>query len=82
MNARRGRHRSRGAERVARWRHRAATLLAIVTVAWPAMARGACTPSPLPRDTPTALVLSGGGAKGAYEAGVAAAFLRRGVPIT
>jgi NTE family protein len=28
-----------------------------------------------------ALVLSGGGAKGAYEAGVAAAFLQRGVPI-
>jgi NTE family protein len=28
-----------------------------------------------------ALVLSGGGAKGAYEAGVAAAFVRRGLPI-
>jgi len=30
---------------------------------------------------PTALVFSGGGAKGAYEAGIAAAFLARGVPI-
>jgi NTE family protein len=30
---------------------------------------------------PTALVLSGGGAKGAYEAGVAAVFVERGLPI-
>jgi NTE family protein len=47
----------------------------------PAAARAACAPSPAPLDTPTALILSGGGSKGAYEAGVAAAFLRRGLPI-
>ena len=32
-------------------------------------------------DAPIALVLSGGGAKGAYEAGVAAVFVERGLPI-
>jgi NTE family protein len=32
-------------------------------------------------DAPMALVLSGGGAKGAYEAGAAAAFVERGLPI-
>ncbi len=53
----------------------------IAAVGWPGAARAACTPSPLPLDTPLALVLSGGGAKGAYEAGVAAALLRRGLPI-
>jgi NTE family protein len=47
----------------------------------PGAARAACAPSPAPADTPTALILSGGGSKGAYEAGVAAAFLRRGLPI-
>src|SRR5258708_4472376 len=47
----------------------------------PAPAAAACGPSPLPADTPIALVLSGGGAKGAYEAGVAAALVERGVPI-
>src|SRR5713101_2418991 len=46
-----------------------------------AAASAACGPSPLPADTPIALVLSGGGAKGAYEAGVAAALVERGVPI-
>ena len=46
-----------------------------------AAAEGACAPSGRPLDTPTALVLSGGGAKGAYEAGVAAVFVERGVPI-
>jgi len=43
-----------------------------------------CGPSGLgrpPGEVPTALVFSGGGAKGAYEAGIAAAFLARGVPI-
>jgi len=43
-----------------------------------------CGPSSLgkpPSEVPTALVFSGGGAKGAYEAGVAAAFVGRGVPI-
>ena len=47
----------------------------------PAAASAECGPSPLPADTPIALVLSGGGAKGAYEAGVAAVLVERGVPI-
>jgi NTE family protein len=55
--------------------------LGIAAILWPGAARAVCTPSSLPPDTPMALILSGGGAKGAYEAGVAAAFLRRGVPI-
>lgn len=46
-----------------------------------ALASAACGPSPLPTDTPIALVLSGGGAKGAYEAGVASLLVERGVPI-
>ena len=48
---------------------------------WPTFAQAACAPSPMPADTPLALIFSGGGAKGAYEAGVAAAFMRRGLPI-
>jgi len=32
-------------------------------------------------DVPTALILSGGGAKGAWEAGVAAALIERGLPV-
>ena len=56
------------------------TTLGAVSYA-PAAAEGACAPSGRPLDTPTALVLSGGGAKGAYEAGVAAVFVERGVPI-
>lgn len=46
-----------------------------------ALAGEGCTPSRSGADAPTALVLSGGGAKGAWEAGVAAVFLERGVPI-
>jgi NTE family protein len=41
----------------------------------------ACAPTARGPEAPTALVLSGGGAKGAYEAGVAAALLERGLPI-
>ena len=41
----------------------------------------ACGPSARALDAPTALVLSGGGAKGAYEAGVAAVFVERGLQI-
>src|SRR5260370_34261675 len=41
----------------------------------------ACGPPRLPADAPTALVLSGGGAKGAYEAGVAAGLVERGLTI-
>ena len=41
----------------------------------------ACEPMRGPADAPVALILSGGGAKGAWEAGVAAALLERGVPV-
>jgi NTE family protein len=59
------------------------SLLALLGVALAAgSAAGApCAPSTRPFDAPTALVLSGGGAKGAYEAGVAAVFVERGLPI-
>ena len=40
-----------------------------------------CASSTLPIDTPAALVLSGGGAKGAYEAGVVLGLAARGIPI-
>lgn len=57
-------------------------LLAVVVagVAAPAAA-STCGPTTRPADAPMALVLSGGGAKGAYEAGVAAVFVERGLPI-
>ena len=47
----------------------------------PVAARSACSPARPNFDAPLALILSGGGAKGAYEAGVATALLERGVPI-
>jgi NTE family protein len=58
-------------------------LLALLGVALAAGSAAAtpCAPSTRPVDAPTTLVLSGGGAKGAYEAGVAAAFVSRGLPI-
>lgn len=40
-----------------------------------------CTSGAPPTEAPLALVLSGGGAKGAYEAGVAASLLEQRVPI-
>ncbi|MGH7415953.1 MAG: patatin-like phospholipase family protein, partial [Candidatus Rokuibacteriota bacterium] len=40
-----------------------------------------CGPTTRPADAPMALVLSGGGAKGAYEAGVAAVFLEHRLAI-
>jgi NTE family protein len=46
-----------------------------------AFAEAGCAPARVPLDAPTALVLSGGGAKGAWEAGVAAMLLERGLPI-
>jgi NTE family protein len=81
MNTRRGRDQGRGASRAVRWRRRTLALVMISAIAWPGGAQAVCMPSSLPPDTPLALILSGGGAKGAYEAGVAAAFLQRGVPI-
>jgi len=59
----------------------AAGVAALAALAPPAPAAAACSHSSISRDTPMALVLSGGGAKGAYEAGVAAAFVERGLPI-
>src|SRR5439155_1728575 len=41
----------------------------------------ACSASDIPADAPAALVFSGGGAKGAWEAGVAASLIERGVPV-
>lgn len=51
------------------------TLTPALTVASP------CKPSARPLDAPITLVLSGGGAKGAYEAGVAAELVEHRVPI-
>jgi NTE family protein len=48
---------------------------------WAPPAEAQCSPSALPPETPAALVLSGGGAKGAYEAGVALGLAARGVPV-
>lgn len=41
----------------------------------------ACEPARRPLDAPVALVLSGGGAKGAWEAGAAVALIEAGVPV-
>jgi len=60
---------------------RGAALGALALMMAPAPGRAACAPSSADPGTPMALVLSGGGAKGAYEAGVAAAFVERGLPI-
>ncbi len=58
-------------------------LAALIAGFWlrPAPAGAVCEPSAQPLGTPTALVLSGGGAKGAYEAGIALTLAARGVPI-
>jgi len=50
----------------------------LLLVAAPARA---CEPARGPADAPVALILSGGGAKGAWEAGVAAALVERGLPV-
>jgi NTE family protein len=46
-----------------------------------APAAAGCGPTIRSREAPIALVLSGGGAKGAYEAGVAAVVVERGLPV-
>src|SRR6266446_789869 len=81
MTAPRALRRAARSSRAGGWRRRTVALVMMAAVGWPGAAPAVCTPSPLPPDTPLALVLSGGGSKGAYEAGVAAAFLRRGLPI-
>lgn len=55
-------------------------LIVIGTLARPPVALATCTPSAAV-NTPTALVLSGGGAKGAWEAGAGATLVRRGLAL-
>src|SRR5262245_25498589 len=55
--------------------------LLLIAVGEPDRARAACGPSSTPADEPIALILSGGGAKGAYEAGVATALVRHGLAL-
>jgi len=56
-----------------------ALVLAVLSPPLPATA--GCSPSTIGWNAPTALVLSGGGAKGAWEAGAAAAFIEAGLPL-
>ena len=60
---------------------RVTAVLIVVTLGIPPVAVATCVPAPIGRDVPTALILTGGGAKGAYEAGALAAFSERGLPI-
>jgi NTE family protein len=56
-------------------------LSALIALLASAPAATACEPARGPLDTPVALVLSGGGAKGAWEAGAAVALIEAGVPV-
>ena len=56
----------------------APVLALVLTAAAPALA---CEPLRGPLDAPVALVLSGGGAKGAWEAGAAVALIEGGLPV-
>ena len=61
---------------------RSVSALALASLALdPVPALATCSPARPSVDAPLALVLSGGGAKGAYEAGVATALLEGGAPI-
>ncbi len=60
---------------------RVAIALIVLALAIPPSARATCIPITTGRDLPTTLVLSGGGAKGAYEAGAVAALAEHGLPI-
>ncbi|HEY7436619.1 MAG TPA: patatin-like phospholipase family protein [Methylomirabilota bacterium] len=63
---------------------RVLALLALAGLALPtapAAAAAGCGPTTRAPAAPMVLVLSGGGAKGAYEAGVAAVFVEHGLPI-
>jgi NTE family protein len=55
--------------------------LILLTLAAPTTAVATCLRASAGRDVPTTVVLSGGGTKGAYEAGAVAAFAERGLPI-
>src|SRR5262245_23213099 len=64
-------------------RHRkVAAALAVLALIAPVRVHAQCGPSAFPRTAPTALILSGGGAKGAWEAGVASALLRGGLSLS
>ena len=73
MTDRRRRPEGGGRPRRRRSHHGVAAALALLVLISPARAFARCEPRALPRDAPTALVLSGGGAKGVWEAGVAGA---------
>jgi NTE family protein len=62
---------------------RAWAAVPVILAVWcaPSAARAECTRSPAGPDVPTAVILSGGGAKGAYEAGVVAVLAERRVPL-
>ncbi|MGH7305952.1 MAG: patatin-like phospholipase family protein [Candidatus Rokuibacteriota bacterium] len=60
---------------------RVAVALTILALATAPSAVATCIPISTGRDVPTILILSGGGAKGAYEAGAVAAFAEHGLPI-
>lgn len=60
---------------------RVAVALLLLALGAPRAVLATCLQTPVGRDVPTALVLTGGGTKGAYEAGALAAFSERGLPI-
>ena len=62
---------------------RAWAAVSVILAVWctPSAARAECTRSPGGLEVPTAVILSGGGAKGAYEAGVVAVLAERRVPV-
>lgn len=53
----------------------------LAALGMPPAALATCVPTPVGPAVPTALILTGGGAKGAYEAGALAALSERGLPI-
>jgi NTE family protein len=62
---------------------RAWAAVSVIVAVWcaPFAARAECTRSPGGAGAPTAVILSGGGAKGAYEVGVVAVLAERRVPL-
>src|SRR5262249_51024392 len=62
---------------------RAWAAVSVIVAVWcaPSAARAECTRSHAGLHVPTAVILSGGGAKGAYEAGVITVLAERRVPL-